>query len=101
TEGGKPLEEAPRGNGAQSVNLPLLLAAYLGGGENGQPLQSSMTFAYGGQALPNNIEGNLPSNGTLLSQHDQPFILASLSIPNVFMLTHIYLYQQPTSFVNG
>nr|GFC07354.1 hypothetical protein [Tanacetum cinerariifolium] len=26
TEGGRPLEEAPRGNGSQNVNLPLLLA---------------------------------------------------------------------------
>ncbi|GJY30730.1 hypothetical protein Tco_0414225 [Tanacetum coccineum] len=36
TEGGRPLEEAPRGNGGQSVNLPPLLAAYLGRGENGK-----------------------------------------------------------------
>ncbi|GJX57698.1 hypothetical protein Tco_0287595 [Tanacetum coccineum] len=38
TEGGRPLEEAPRGNGGQSVNLPSLLAAHSGRGENGQPL---------------------------------------------------------------
>ncbi|GKF88453.1 hypothetical protein Tco_0259330, partial [Tanacetum coccineum] len=37
TKGGRPLEDAPRGNGGQSVNLPPLLAAYLGRGENGQP----------------------------------------------------------------
>ncbi|GJT38691.1 reverse transcriptase domain-containing protein [Tanacetum coccineum] len=85
----------------QSVNLPPLLAAYLGRGENGQPLQSSLTFDYGGQALPNNIGGNLPSNGTFLSHHAQPFIPASLSIPNRFMPTHIHPYLQPTSFVNG
>ncbi|GKB98012.1 hypothetical protein Tco_0984149 [Tanacetum coccineum] len=59
---GRPLEEAPRGNGGQSGNLPLLLAAYLGRGKNGQPLQSSQTSIYGGQALPTNIGGNLPSN---------------------------------------
>ncbi|GJX95220.1 reverse transcriptase domain-containing protein [Tanacetum coccineum] len=35
TEGGRPLEETPRGNGGQSVNLTLLLAAHLGKGENG------------------------------------------------------------------
>ncbi|GJZ80861.1 hypothetical protein Tco_0645855 [Tanacetum coccineum] len=35
TEGGRPLEETPRGNGGQSVNLTLLLAAHLGRGENG------------------------------------------------------------------
>ncbi|GKB07525.1 hypothetical protein Tco_0835809, partial [Tanacetum coccineum] len=62
TEGGRPSEEEPRGNGGQSVNLPPLLAAYLRRGKNGQPLQSSLTSAYGGQPLPNNIGGNLPSN---------------------------------------
>ncbi|GJU70452.1 hypothetical protein Tco_1256711 [Tanacetum coccineum] len=48
---GRPSEEAPRGNGGQSVNLPPLLAAHLGRGENGQPLQSSLTSAYGGAVL--------------------------------------------------
>ncbi|GKB23868.1 hypothetical protein Tco_0863269 [Tanacetum coccineum] len=66
TEGGRPLEEAPRGNGGQSVNLPPLLVAHLGRGENGKPLQSSLTSVYGGQALPNNIGGNLPSNALKL-----------------------------------
>ncbi|GJS42319.1 hypothetical protein Tco_0567362 [Tanacetum coccineum] len=94
-------EEAPRGDGGQSVNLPLLLAAHLGRGENGQPLQPSLTSAYGGQALPNNIGGNLPSNGTFLSHHAQPFIPISLNISNGFMPTHIHPYQQPTSYVNG
>ncbi|GJT36291.1 hypothetical protein Tco_0926710 [Tanacetum coccineum] len=61
-KGGMPLEEAPRGNEGQSVNLPPLLAAHLGRGENGQPLQSSLTSVYGGQTLPNNIGGNLPPN---------------------------------------
>ncbi|GJT25448.1 reverse transcriptase domain-containing protein [Tanacetum coccineum] len=82
TEGGRPLEEAPRGNGGQSVNLPPLLVAHLGRSENGKPLQSSLTSAYGGQALPNNIGGNLPSNSTFLLHHAQPFIPASLSILN-------------------
>ncbi|GJX28243.1 reverse transcriptase domain-containing protein [Tanacetum coccineum] len=101
TEGGRPSEEAPRENGGQSVNLPPLLAGHLGRGENGQRLQSSLTFAYGGHALPNNIGGNLLSNGTFLSHHAQPFIPASFSIPNGFIPTHINPYQQPTSFVNG
>ncbi|GJX57699.1 hypothetical protein Tco_0287596 [Tanacetum coccineum] len=79
TEGGRPLEESPRGNGGQSVNLPPLLAAHLGRGENGKPFQSSLTSAYGGQALLNNIGRNLPSNGTFLSHCAQPFIPASLS----------------------
>ncbi|GJW29400.1 hypothetical protein Tco_0046275 [Tanacetum coccineum] len=46
-----PSEEAPRGNGGQSMNLPPFLAAYLGRNENGQPLQSSLTSAYGGAVL--------------------------------------------------
>ncbi|GKC56920.1 hypothetical protein Tco_1084518 [Tanacetum coccineum] len=101
TKGGRPLKEAPKGNGGQSVNLPPLLAAYLGRGENGQPFQPSLTLAYRGQAPPNNIGGNLPSNSTFLSHHAQPFIHAILSIPNQFMPTHIHPYQQPTSYVNG
>ncbi|GJR14076.1 hypothetical protein Tco_0796728 [Tanacetum coccineum] len=62
SEGGRPSEEASRGNGSQNVNLPPLLAAHIGRSENGQPLQSSLTSAYGGQALPNNVRGNLPPN---------------------------------------
>nr|GEX24710.1 reverse transcriptase domain-containing protein [Tanacetum cinerariifolium] len=61
-EGGRPLKEASRGNESQNVNLPSLLAAHIGRTENGQPLQSSLTFAYEGQALPNNIGRNLPHN---------------------------------------
>nr|GEW20201.1 hypothetical protein [Tanacetum cinerariifolium] len=37
-EGGRPLKEAPIGNGGQGVNLPPLIASYLGRGENGKPL---------------------------------------------------------------
>ncbi|GJX67017.1 hypothetical protein Tco_0302744 [Tanacetum coccineum] len=51
TEGGRLSEEAIRGNGGQSVNLPPLLAAYLGRDENGQPFQSSLTSTYGGQPM--------------------------------------------------
>ncbi|GJW97829.1 reverse transcriptase domain-containing protein [Tanacetum coccineum] len=68
SEGGRPSEEASRGNGSQNVNLPPLLAAHIGRSENGQPLQSSLTSAYGGQALPNNVRGNLPPNA-----HGLPF----------------------------
>ncbi|GKE33059.1 hypothetical protein Tco_1452381 [Tanacetum coccineum] len=64
SKGGRPSEEASRGNGSQNVNLPPLLVAHIGRSENGQPLQSSLTSAYGGQALPNNVGGNLPPNET-------------------------------------
>ncbi|GJR65126.1 reverse transcriptase domain-containing protein [Tanacetum coccineum] len=74
TEGGRPSEETPRGNGGQSVNLPPLLAAHLGRGENGKPLQSCLTSAYGGQTPPNNIGGNLPSNGLHEEQQIDGFV---------------------------
>ncbi|GJU87335.1 reverse transcriptase domain-containing protein [Tanacetum coccineum] len=61
-EGGRPSEEASRGNGSKNVNLPPLLAAHIRRRENGQPLQSSLTSVHGGQALPNNEGGNLPPN---------------------------------------
>ncbi|GKC13016.1 reverse transcriptase domain-containing protein [Tanacetum coccineum] len=57
-----PSEEASRGNGSQNVNLPPLLAAHIGRSENRQPLQSFLTSAYEGQALLNNVGGNLPPN---------------------------------------
>ncbi|GKF91356.1 hypothetical protein Tco_0275057 [Tanacetum coccineum] len=41
-EGGRPSEEALRGNGSQNVNLSPLLVAHIGRSENGQPLQSSL-----------------------------------------------------------
>ncbi|GJT59879.1 hypothetical protein Tco_1003412 [Tanacetum coccineum] len=60
--GGTPLEETPRGNGGQSVNLPPLLAAHLGRSENGQPLQSSLTSAYGGNLPMRGIPVHLPQD---------------------------------------
>ncbi|GKG09174.1 hypothetical protein Tco_0337920 [Tanacetum coccineum] len=87
-EGGRPLEEASRGKGSQNVNLPPLLAAHLGRSENGQPLQSSLTFVYEGQAFPNNEGGNLPPNGTFLSHNSQPFIPVKLNVPNGLMPMH-------------
>ncbi|GKF58168.1 hypothetical protein Tco_0171705, partial [Tanacetum coccineum] len=61
-EDGRPSKEASRRNGSQNVNLPPLLADHIGISENRQPLQSSLTSVYGGQALPNNVGGNLPPN---------------------------------------
>ncbi|GKB32163.1 hypothetical protein Tco_0871564 [Tanacetum coccineum] len=68
-DGGRPSKEASRGNGSQNVNLPPLLAAHIGRSEKGQPLQSSLTSVYRGQALPNNVGGNLPPNGMFLSHN--------------------------------
>nr|GEX63253.1 hypothetical protein [Tanacetum cinerariifolium] len=55
TKGGRHLEEAPSGNGGQSVNLPLILTAHLGRGENGKPFQSSLTSVY--RDLPSTYKG--------------------------------------------
>ncbi|GJU99500.1 hypothetical protein Tco_1328771 [Tanacetum coccineum] len=77
-EGGRPSEEASRGNGGQNVNLPPLLAAHIKRSENGQPLQSSLTSAYGGQALPSNIGVNLPLNA-----HRIPFANSDAKLPNM------------------
>nr|GEZ00699.1 reverse transcriptase domain-containing protein [Tanacetum cinerariifolium] len=62
-KGGRPSKEAPRGNGSKNINLLLLLAAHIERSKNGQPLQSSLTFVYRGQALPNNVGGKIPPNG--------------------------------------
>ncbi|GKE27647.1 hypothetical protein Tco_1443031 [Tanacetum coccineum] len=75
-EGGRPSKEASRGNGSQNVNLPPLLVAHIGRSKNGQPLQSSLSFAYGGQALPNNVGGNLPPNA-----HGLPFANSDGKLP--------------------
>ncbi|GKB81794.1 hypothetical protein Tco_0948689 [Tanacetum coccineum] len=97
TEGGRPLEATPRGNGGQSVNLPPLLEAYLGRDENGKPLQYSLTSAYGDQALSNNIGGNLPSNGAILNPVGlvTPFVrwIEDYRLPNgLKMPSHIGSY---------
>ncbi|GJW04208.1 reverse transcriptase domain-containing protein [Tanacetum coccineum] len=101
SEGGRPSEEASRGNGIQNVNLPPLLATHIGRSENGQPLQSSLTFVYGGQALLNNIGGNLPPNGTFLSHNAQPLIPANLNVPNGLMPMHpMYTFPNMPAYAN-
>nr|GEY80026.1 hypothetical protein [Tanacetum cinerariifolium] len=66
-ERGRPMGQRAEYNGPQGMNLPSLLAAYLGRSENGQPLQSPLTLIHGGRHPLTNIEGNLPPNGTHLS----------------------------------
>nr|GEX94012.1 RNA-directed DNA polymerase, eukaryota, reverse transcriptase zinc-binding domain protein [Tanacetum cinerariifolium] len=50
-------------NKNHGVNLPPLLAAHPERNDNGQPLQSTLTSAYGGHQPSNNSGGNLPPNG--------------------------------------
>nr|GEX21591.1 reverse transcriptase domain-containing protein [Tanacetum cinerariifolium] len=101
TKGGRPLEEVPKRNEGQCMNLPPVLAAHLKRGENGQPLQSSLTSAYGGQALLNNIGGNLPSNGLVT-----PFVhwIKDYPLPDgLKMLSHIGSYdgkEDPDNFLH-
>ncbi|GKD78630.1 reverse transcriptase domain-containing protein [Tanacetum coccineum] len=54
-----------RGNGNRGMNLPPLLAAHLGRNKSGQPLQSSLTFVYGGHQPSTNKGRNLPPNGSV------------------------------------
>ncbi|GJT59613.1 hypothetical protein Tco_1003146 [Tanacetum coccineum] len=102
TEGNRPSKAGAEENGRREMNLPPLLAAHLGRNENGQPLQSSLTFVHGGRQSSINIGGNLPPNGTLLSHHAQPFISSSAHVPNGFVPTHANPYSQPSAgIING
>nr|GEY60324.1 hypothetical protein [Tanacetum cinerariifolium] len=78
SEGGRPSERRAEDNMHQGVNLPPLLAAHLGRGENGQPLQSSLTSVHGGHYLSVNTRGNLPPNCTHLLHNVQPLKTISL-----------------------
>ncbi|GKA78824.1 hypothetical protein Tco_0785361 [Tanacetum coccineum] len=60
---GRPSEQRAEDNKHQEVSLPPLLAAYLGRNENGEPLESSLTFAHGGHHPLVNAGGNIPPNG--------------------------------------
>nr|GEU85450.1 reverse transcriptase domain-containing protein [Tanacetum cinerariifolium] len=62
SEGRSPSEQRAEDNKNHGVNLPLLLAAHLGRNENSQPLQSTLTSAYGGHQPSNSLGGNLPPN---------------------------------------
>nr|GEZ48030.1 reverse transcriptase domain-containing protein [Tanacetum cinerariifolium] len=102
TEGSRPSEARAEESERQEMNLPPLLATYLGRNENGQPLRSSLTSVYGGRQSLINIGGNLPPNGTHLSHHAQPFIPSSAHVPSGFVPTHVTPYCKPsTGIVNG
>ncbi|GJS69689.1 hypothetical protein Tco_0702530 [Tanacetum coccineum] len=94
-EGGGPSKLKVRENRSRGMNLPLLLAAHLLRNKNGQPLQSSLTFIYGGHQPLNNTGGNLPPKDTHLSHHAQPFIPSSLHPSNGFIPAHIEDYPLP------
>ncbi|GJR03693.1 hypothetical protein Tco_0526677 [Tanacetum coccineum] len=65
-EGGRPSRLGADNNRSQGMNLPPLLAAYLGRSKNGQPLQSSLTSVHGGPQPSINTEGDLPPNDDTL-----------------------------------
>ncbi|GKD19845.1 hypothetical protein Tco_1209003 [Tanacetum coccineum] len=55
----RPLKQRVEDGGSRGVNLPPLFAAHLGRSENIQPLQSTLTFGYGGNQPSTNLGGNL------------------------------------------
>ncbi|GKC91350.1 reverse transcriptase domain-containing protein [Tanacetum coccineum] len=61
-EGRRPLGLGADNNGSQRMNLPTLLVAHLRRSENGQLLQSSLTFVNKGPQSSINTGGNLPPN---------------------------------------
>ncbi|GJW09288.1 hypothetical protein Tco_1575115 [Tanacetum coccineum] len=57
--GRRPSERRVEDGGSCRGNLPPLLASHLGRSKNGQPLQSTLTFGYGGNQPSTNSGGNL------------------------------------------
>ncbi|GJS12513.1 hypothetical protein Tco_0406985 [Tanacetum coccineum] len=88
-EGGRPLGQRTKDNEPQQMNLPPLLAAHLERSENGQPLQSSLTFVHGDRHPWTNIGGNH------LSCNAQPFILNNIQLSNGPMPVYVNPYSQP------
>nr|GEV63791.1 hypothetical protein [Tanacetum cinerariifolium] len=56
-KGSRPSEIETRENGNRGMNLPLILAAYLGRNESSHPLQSFLTSVYGGHQPTTNTGG--------------------------------------------
>nr|GEU80271.1 hypothetical protein [Tanacetum cinerariifolium] len=78
SEGRRPSKQRAEDSGNHGVNLPLLFAAHLRRNNNGEPLQSALTSAYGGHQPLTNLGRNLPPNDTHLSYTAPPFIPNSL-----------------------
>ncbi|GKA27833.1 reverse transcriptase domain-containing protein [Tanacetum coccineum] len=57
-------------------------------GRNAEGIRPSKIEAREGHQPSNNMGGNLPPNGTLLSHHSQPFIPSSLHIPTLGICSH-------------
>ncbi|GJY56816.1 hypothetical protein Tco_0455931 [Tanacetum coccineum] len=97
SEGRRPSEQRVEYNENRGVNLPLLLATHLGRNKNGQPLQSTLTSAYGGHQPSINSRGNLPPNGMHLSYNAPPFIMNSIQPSSVQIPTYVNPYPQPNA----
>nr|GEZ27408.1 hypothetical protein [Tanacetum cinerariifolium] len=59
---GSPRERRAKEGGSHGGNLPPLLAAHLGRRGNVEPLQSTLTYGYGGNQPSTKLGGNLPPN---------------------------------------
>ncbi|GKD95152.1 hypothetical protein Tco_1374989 [Tanacetum coccineum] len=66
-------------------------------GRNAEGFRPSEIEARKGHQPSTNMGGNLPSNGTLLSHHAQPFIPSSLHIPTGLMPIHVNPHSQPSA----
>ncbi|GKC24244.1 zinc finger, CCHC-type containing protein [Tanacetum coccineum] len=95
SEGGRPSKRRVEDNENRRVNLRPLLAAHLGRNENGQPLQLTLTSAYGGHQPSNNSGWNLHLKGTYLSYNALPFTHNSLQPSNGLVPTYVNPYSQP------
>nr|GEV27736.1 putative reverse transcriptase domain-containing protein [Tanacetum cinerariifolium] len=89
SEGRRPSERRAKDNKNCRVNLPFLLVAHLGRNWNGQPLQSTLTSAYGGHQPSNNSRGNLHHNRMLLTCNAPLFIPNSIKASSVQIPTHV------------
>nr|GEY67601.1 hypothetical protein [Tanacetum cinerariifolium] len=94
-EGRRTSKQRGESNRNHKVNLPPILAAHLGKNKNGQPLQSTLTYVYGGHQPLTNLGGNLPPNDTYLSYNVAPFIPNDLQPSNGHVPTYINPYPQP------
>ncbi|GJR42938.1 hypothetical protein Tco_1311041 [Tanacetum coccineum] len=96
-DGRRPSRWRAEDGGSRGVNLPPLHVAHLGRSENGQPLQSILTFWYGGNQPSTNSGGNLHPNSLFVDYTGcvTPFVrwIEDYPLPDgLKMLSHVCSY---------